>query len=70
MSSEALEAYSSVLAIAGDQVSFIQPCFSREHLLPPLKTALDTCNGNTMKEFPPATSAWVRSFVFLLGACK
>lgn len=58
MSNEALEAYSSVLAIAGNQVSFIQPCLSREHLLAPLKTALDSWNNNTMKDFPPVT-AWV-----------
>ena len=59
MSTDSLDVYSSVLAISGDQVSFIHPCLSREHVKAPVKTALDSWNNDAMKDFPQAQSAWV-----------
>lgn len=61
---EALDAYSSVLAVSGGHVPRAgphPPCLTRAALPAPLKTALDNWNANTMSDFP-AVHAWVSNY--------
>ena len=71
LSPDALQAYSSVLAVAGDNVPIMRSssCLSRENLPASLKTALDYWNNNAMSDFPTVT-AWVSGYFLKLVSCE